>query len=148
MYEDYDAMIRRKLEQQEMARCSRISRKYPGMSYEEIASSRSASLKRTEPTKTAEEVTSPDGKESVESVEPLKENDLKATGPDPFDKLNSKVGERPPGSSAGEKTYYHISFLHRLYIYIISLYNSSACSRSYAIARHQIYYILVGDEVF
>lgn len=61
-------MIRKKLDQQEMARCSRISRKYPGMSYEEIASSRSGgSKKKPEPEK-VEVVASP-GKESVESVE-------------------------------------------------------------------------------
>ncbi|OXU17382.1 hypothetical protein TSAR_009931 [Trichomalopsis sarcophagae] len=93
-YEDYDAMIRRKFEQQEMARCSRISRKYPGMSYEEIASSRSASVKRSEPKK-IEEVTSPADKESVDSAEPLQEKDVKASGADPFDKLDSKVARAP-----------------------------------------------------
>ena len=91
-YEDYDAMIRRKFEQQEMSRCARISRKYPGMSYEEIASTRSASVKRSEPKK-IEEVDSPD-KESVESVElPRQENNPTPLAPDPFDKLNSKVGK-------------------------------------------------------
>lgn len=64
------------MDQQEMARCSRISRKYPGMSYEEIASSRSGgSKKKTEPEK-VEEVTSP-GKESVESVEHAQEKESK-----------------------------------------------------------------------
>lgn len=84
-------MIRKKLEQQEMARCSRISKKYPGMTYEEIASSRSASLKKCEPKK-IEEVTSPD-KESIGSNEQVNEKKIETVEPDPFDKLNSQVGE-------------------------------------------------------
>lgn len=60
------------------------------MTYEEIASSRSAGTKKQE--QKVEEDNSPD-RDSQESIEPLQERDLKATGPDPFDKLNYKGGE-------------------------------------------------------
>lgn len=84
-------MIRRKLEQQEISRCSRISRKYPGMSYEEIASSRSGGSKKKAEKEKTEEVTSP-GKDSADSGEHDKE---KAPKDDAIDK--HKVDERNDG---------------------------------------------------
>ena len=90
-YEDYEAIARHKLERQGSVNMSRCMRKYPpGMTYEEIASSRSAGTKKQE--QKVEEDNSPD-RDSQESIEPLQERDLKATGPDPFDKLNYKGGE-------------------------------------------------------
>ncbi|XP_012164677.2 uncharacterized protein KIAA0513 isoform X1 [Bombus affinis] len=92
-YEDYEAIARHKLERQGSANMSRCMRKYPpGMTYEEIASSRSAGTKRQE--HKVEEDNSPD-RDSEESIEPLEERDIKATGPDPFDKLNYR-GARAP----------------------------------------------------
>lgn len=92
-YEDYEAIARHKLERQGSTNTSRCMRKYPpGMTYEEIASSRSAGIKRQE--SKIEEDDSPD-RDSQESIEPLQEKDLKATGPDPFDKLNYRTGEQP-----------------------------------------------------
>uniref|UniRef100_A0ABD2WJF8 SBF1/SBF2 domain-containing protein n=1 Tax=Trichogramma kaykai TaxID=54128 RepID=A0ABD2WJF8_9HYME len=93
MYEDYDAMIRRKFEQQEMARCSRISRKYPGMSYEEIASSKSTSQKQSEPVN-VEDPTSP-GRDSIESADMEQPKEIKAPVQECFEKLNSKVARAP-----------------------------------------------------
>lgn len=61
------------------------------MTYEEIASSRSAGTKKQE--HKVEEDNSPD-RDSEESIEPLEERDIKATGPDPFDKLNYRGGEQ------------------------------------------------------
>ncbi|KAK2587029.1 hypothetical protein KPH14_010989 [Odynerus spinipes] len=90
-YEDYEAMARHKLEQQGNASLSRVSRKYPrGMTYEEIASSRSASRRRQETRSNEYEDNSPD-RDSQESIEPLQEKDIKATGPDPYEKLNYKA---------------------------------------------------------
>lgn len=95
-YEDYEAIARHKLERQGSTNTSRCMRKYPpGMTYEEIASSRSAGIKRQE--SKIEEDDSPD-RDSQESIEPLQEKDLKATGPDPFDKLNYRTGEQPRNS--------------------------------------------------
>ncbi|XP_015432648.1 PREDICTED: uncharacterized protein KIAA0513 isoform X2 [Dufourea novaeangliae] len=92
-YEDYEAMARHKLERQGSANVSRCMRKYPpGMTYEEIASSRSAVTKKQE--NKIEEDNSPD-RDSQESIEPLQEKDIKATGPDPFDKLNYKAARAP-----------------------------------------------------
>lgn len=83
-------MARHKLERQGSTNMSRCARKYPpGMTYEEIASSRSAGTKRQE--KKVIEDNSPD-RDSQESIEPLEERDIKATGPDPFEKLNYKAG--------------------------------------------------------
>ncbi|XP_076181739.1 uncharacterized protein KIAA0513-like isoform X2 [Ptiloglossa arizonensis] len=88
-YEDYEAIARHKLERQGSANMSRCARKYPpGMTYEEIASSRSAANKKQE--NKIEEDNSPD-RDSQESIEPLQEKDIKATGPDPYDKLNYKA---------------------------------------------------------
>lgn len=61
------------------------------MTYEEIASSRSNSLRKSETN--VEDETSPD-RDSIESIEPLQEKDIKATGPDPYEKLNYKAGEK------------------------------------------------------
>lgn len=61
------------------------------MTYEEIASSTTAANKKQEIK--IEEDNSPD-RDSQESIEPLQEKDLKATGPDPFDKLNYKTGKQ------------------------------------------------------
>ncbi|XP_076298019.1 uncharacterized protein KIAA0513-like isoform X1 [Lasioglossum baleicum] len=92
-YEDYEAMARHKLERQGSANMSRCSRKYPpGMTYEEIASSRSATNKKQD--NKVEEDNSPD-RDSQESIEPLQEKDIKATGPDPFEKLNYKAARAP-----------------------------------------------------
>ncbi|XP_043675503.1 uncharacterized protein KIAA0513 isoform X1 [Vespula pensylvanica] len=94
-YEDYEAMARHKLERQGSASLSRISRKYPrGMTYEEIASSRSTSRKRREEKSNEYEDNSPD-RDSQESIEPLQEKDIKATGPDPYEKLNYKAARAP-----------------------------------------------------
>ncbi|XP_015183313.1 PREDICTED: uncharacterized protein KIAA0513 isoform X1 [Polistes dominula] len=94
-YEDYEAMARHKLERQGSASMSRISRKYPrGMTYEEIASSRSSSHKRQEAKSNEYEDNSPD-RDSQESIEPLQEKDIKATGPDPYEKLNYKAARAP-----------------------------------------------------
>ncbi|XP_076231114.1 uncharacterized protein KIAA0513-like isoform X2 [Calliopsis andreniformis] len=89
-HEDYEAIARHKLEQQ-----CRCMRKYPrGMTYEEIESSTTAANKKKE-IKIEEDNdndndNSPD-RDSQESIEPLQEEDIKATGPDPFDKLNYKT---------------------------------------------------------
>ena len=92
-YEDYEAMTRHKLERQVSANTSRSLKKYPpGMTYEEIASSRSAPIKNEELSKGEEQIQSPD-RESSESIEPIQEKDIKATGPDPYDKLNYKTGK-------------------------------------------------------
>ncbi|CAK9825381.1 Uncharacterized protein KIAA0513 [Anthophora retusa] len=97
-YEDYEAIARHKLERQGSvsANMSRCTRKYPpGMTYEEIASSRSAGTRRQEnKVDKVEEDKSPD-RESIESIEPLQERDIKATGPDPFEKLNYKTARAP-----------------------------------------------------
>lgn len=64
------------------------------MTYEEIASSRSVSNKKQE-SRTEQEVNqdiSPD-RDSQESIEPLQEQDIKATGPDPYEKLNYRAGD-------------------------------------------------------
>lgn len=61
------------------------------MTYEEIASSRSASSKKQE-NRTEQEDVSPD-RDSQESIEPLQEQDIKATGPDPYEKLNYRAGD-------------------------------------------------------
>uniref|UniRef100_A0ABD2WII8 SBF1/SBF2 domain-containing protein n=1 Tax=Trichogramma kaykai TaxID=54128 RepID=A0ABD2WII8_9HYME len=103
MYEDYDAMIRRKFEQQEMARCSRISRKYPGMSYEEIASSKSTSQKQSEPVN-VEDPTSP-GRDSIESADMEQPKEIKAPVQECFEKLNSKVEMPSSSSSASDADY-------------------------------------------
>ncbi|XP_017886532.1 uncharacterized protein KIAA0513 isoform X2 [Ceratina calcarata] len=96
-YEDYEAMARHKLERQGSANMSRCTRKYPpGMTYEEIASSRSAGIRKQE--QKVEEDNSPD-RDSQESIEPLQERDIKATGPDPFEKLNYK-GDVPCSSDS------------------------------------------------
>ncbi|XP_014232257.1 uncharacterized protein KIAA0513 isoform X3 [Trichogramma pretiosum] len=103
MYEDYDAMIRRKFEQQEMARCSRISRKYPGMSYEEIASSKSTSQKQSEPVN-VEDPASP-GRDSIESADMEQPKEIKAPVQERFEKLNSKVEMPSSSSSASDADY-------------------------------------------
>ncbi|XP_058808054.1 uncharacterized protein KIAA0513 isoform X2 [Phymastichus coffea] len=104
MYEDYDAMIRRKFDQQEMARCSRISRKYPGMTYEEIVSSRSASFKKSEPKK-IEEITSLD-KESDGNTKPVNERQFETIELDPFDRLyNSQVDMPSSSGSTSDADY-------------------------------------------
>ncbi|XP_078052434.1 uncharacterized protein KIAA0513-like isoform X2 [Augochlora pura] len=88
-YEDYEAMARHKLERQGSTNMSRCSRKYPpGLTYEEIASSRSATNKKQD--NKIEEDNSPD-RDSQESIAPLEEKDIKATGPDPFEKLNYRA---------------------------------------------------------
>ncbi|XP_011153386.1 uncharacterized protein KIAA0513 isoform X1 [Harpegnathos saltator] len=93
-YEDYEAIARHKLERQGSANLSRCTRKYPpGMTYEEIASSRSASSKKQE-SRTEQDDISPD-RDSQESIEPLQEQDIKATGPDPYEKLNYKAARAP-----------------------------------------------------
>ncbi|XP_012271439.1 uncharacterized protein KIAA0513 [Orussus abietinus] len=85
-YEDYQAIARCKIERQaNNAKLTRALKNYPGMSYEEITSSRSTPKK--EPRK-EEEVSDQD---SPESIEPLQEKDIKATGPDPYEKLNFKI---------------------------------------------------------
>ncbi|KAL0120272.1 hypothetical protein PUN28_008139 [Cardiocondyla obscurior] len=92
-YEDYEAMARHKLERQESANISR-GRKYPpGMTYEEIASSRSVSSRKQESRAEQEDI-SPD-RDSQSSIEPIQEQDIKATGPDPYEKLNYKAARAP-----------------------------------------------------
>ncbi|XP_076748589.1 uncharacterized protein KIAA0513-like isoform X1 [Xylocopa sonorina] len=92
-YEDYEAIARHKLERQGIINMSRCMRKYPpGMTYEEIASSRTAGTRRQE--HKVEEDNSPD-RDSQESIEPLQERDIKTTGPDPFEKLNYKAARAP-----------------------------------------------------
>ncbi|XP_014208322.1 uncharacterized protein KIAA0513 [Copidosoma floridanum] len=96
-YEDYETIIRRKFEQQEMSRCARISRKNPGMSYEEIASSRSGKAhKKAEVSKKDDATQSPD-KESVESTEPKDQDkeEPEASAAESYDKFNSKVARAP-----------------------------------------------------
>ncbi|XP_051155488.1 uncharacterized protein KIAA0513 isoform X3 [Leptopilina boulardi] len=91
-YEDYEAMSRHKVERQGSANTTRTLRKYPpGMTYEEIASSRSASVKKEELGKKDDQTRSSD-RDSPESIEPIQEKDIKATGPDPYEKLNYKTG--------------------------------------------------------
>ena len=92
-YEDYEAMTRHKLERQGSASTSRTLRKYPpGMTYEEIASSRTVPTKKEEALKNDEQIRTPD-RDSSECIEPIQEKDIKATGPDPYDKLNYKTGK-------------------------------------------------------
>ncbi|XP_024937463.1 uncharacterized protein KIAA0513 isoform X2 [Cephus cinctus] len=92
-YEDYEAMARHKLERQGSANSSRSLKKYPpGMTYEEIGSSRSVPAKKDVK---IEDDNSTDDKESQESIEPLEEKDIKATGPDPYEKLNYKTARAP-----------------------------------------------------
>ncbi|XP_077277563.1 uncharacterized protein KIAA0513-like isoform X3 [Temnothorax americanus] len=90
-YEDYEAMARHKLERQESANLSRTRKYPPGMTYEEIASSRSVSSKKQENRAEQDDI-SPD---SQESIEPIQEQDIKATGPDPYEKLNYKAARAP-----------------------------------------------------
>lgn len=91
MDEDYEDLAKQKLERQESAN---KTRKYPvGMTYEEINSSRSTAVENVEVERRLDEDTNSDA-DSVESIEPLQEKDLKATGPDPFEKLNYKIGEK------------------------------------------------------
>lgn len=93
-YEDYEAIARHKLERQVTGNLSRTRKYPPGMTYEEIASSRSVSNKKQE-SRTEQEVNqdiSPD-RDSQESIEPLQEQDIKATGPDPYEKLNYRAGD-------------------------------------------------------
>ncbi|XP_043271788.1 uncharacterized protein KIAA0513 isoform X2 [Venturia canescens] len=102
-YEDYEAMARHKLERQSSATYSR-SRKYPpGMTYEEIASSRSNSIRTAE--LNVENEISPD-RDSIESIEPLQEKDIKATGPDPYEKLNYKADIPCSSGSASDQDGY------------------------------------------
>lgn len=61
------------------------------MTYEEINSSRSTAAPKDDNKLIKDDDTSPD-RDSVLSVEPIQEEDLKATGPDPYDKL--KIGEK------------------------------------------------------
>lgn len=80
------------MERQGSVNLSHCTRKhFAGMTYEEIASSRSASNKKQE-CRTEQDDISPD-QDSQESMEPLQEQDIKATGPDPYEKLNYKTGE-------------------------------------------------------
>ncbi|KAH0568472.1 uncharacterized protein KIAA0513 isoform X1 [Cotesia glomerata] len=89
-YEDYEAMTRHKLEREA---CTRSRRKYPaGMTYEEIASSRT-SVENKNPVQVEQDI-SPD-RDSIESIEPLQEKDIRATGPDPYDKLDYKIARAP-----------------------------------------------------
>ncbi|XP_043474138.1 uncharacterized protein KIAA0513 isoform X4 [Leptopilina heterotoma] len=91
-YEDYEALSRHKLERQSSANTIRTQRKYPpGMTYEEIASSRTASVRKEEVVKKDDQTRSSD-RDSPESIEPIQEKDIKATGPDPYEKLNYKTG--------------------------------------------------------
>lgn len=60
------------------------------MTYEEITSSRSNTTRKEEVN--LDDEISPD-RDSIESIEPLQEKDIKATGPDPYEKLNYKSGE-------------------------------------------------------
>lgn len=90
-YEDYEAIARHKLERQGSANLSRARKYPPGMTYEEIASSRSVSSKKQE-NRTEQDDISPD-RDSQESIEPIQEQDIKATGPDPYEKLNYKAGD-------------------------------------------------------
>ncbi|XP_043474137.1 uncharacterized protein KIAA0513 isoform X3 [Leptopilina heterotoma] len=94
-YEDYEALSRHKLERQSSANTIRTQRKYPpGMTYEEIASSRTASVRKEEVVKKDDQTRSSD-RDSPESIEPIQEKDIKATGPDPYEKLNYKTARAP-----------------------------------------------------
>lgn len=85
-------MARHKLERESCANFTRSQRKYPpGMTYEEIASSREPVISKDKAK--GNEVISPD-RDSLESIEPLEEKDIRATGPDPYDKLNYKTGRQ------------------------------------------------------
>ncbi|KAG5309991.1 MAL2 Maltase, partial [Acromyrmex insinuator] len=92
-YEDYEAIARHKLERQGSANLSRTRKYPPGMTYEEIASSRSISSKKQE-NRIEQDDISPD-RDSQESIEPIQEQDIKATGPDPYEKLNYKAARAP-----------------------------------------------------
>lgn len=93
-YEDYEAMARHKLERQCSAASSRSLKRYPpGMTYEEITSSRKSSVtKIPEPAKKNEENEAENEESLTESLEPLQEKDIKATGSDPYEKFNYKMG--------------------------------------------------------
>ncbi|XP_046737642.1 uncharacterized protein KIAA0513 isoform X4 [Diprion similis] len=94
-YEDYEAMARHKLERQGSATSSRSLKRYPpGMTYEEITSSRNSSGARIiEVAKKREDNDQPQEAEesSPESVGPLQEKDIKATGTDPYEKFHYKM---------------------------------------------------------
>lgn len=90
-YEDYEAIARHKLERQGNANLSRARKYPPGMTYEEIASSRSVSSKKQESRAEHDNISS--DRDSQESIEPIQEQDIKATGPDPYEKLNYKAGD-------------------------------------------------------
>ncbi|KAG8036513.1 hypothetical protein G9C98_003835 [Cotesia typhae] len=100
-YEDYEAMTRHKLEREA---CTRSRRKYPaGMTYEEIASSRT-SVENKNPMQVEQDI-SPD-RDSIESIEPLQEKDIRATGPDPYDKLDYKIDVPCSSGSASDQDGY------------------------------------------
>lgn len=82
-------MTKNKLERQD-SNFSRSYRKYPpGMTYEEIASSRTPIISKKI---NVDNAISPD-RYSIESVEPLQEKDIKATGSDPYEKLDYKTSK-------------------------------------------------------
>ncbi|CAG5107336.1 Similar to Kiaa0513: Uncharacterized protein KIAA0513 (Mus musculus) [Cotesia congregata] len=100
-YEDYEAMTRHKLEREA---CTRSRRKYPaGMTYEEIASSRTSVVNKN-PVQVEQDI-SPD-RDSIESIEPLEEKDIRATGPDPYDKLDYKIDVPCSSGSASDQDGY------------------------------------------
>ncbi|KAF7991078.1 hypothetical protein HCN44_002640 [Aphidius gifuensis] len=98
--DDYEVMTRHKLERQD-SNFSRSHRKYPpGMTYEEIASSRTTTIIPKEMIK-VDNVISPD-RYSIESIEPLQEKDIRATGPDPYEKLDYKTNIPCSSGSASD----------------------------------------------
>ncbi|XP_048507457.1 uncharacterized protein KIAA0513 isoform X2 [Athalia rosae] len=102
-YEDYEAMARHKLERQCSANSSRSLKRYPpGMTYEEITSSRkslSNPIVRTTEFKNTKIIRGED--EMIDNAQelsppesllgPLQEKDIKATGVDPYEKFNYKI---------------------------------------------------------
>ncbi|XP_034941146.1 uncharacterized protein KIAA0513 isoform X2 [Chelonus insularis] len=91
-FEDYESMTRHKLEKDNYANASRSRKKYPpGMSYEEISSSRSLIESEKKEIQINEEIVNSPDRDSIESIEPLQEKDIRATGPDPYEKLNYKI---------------------------------------------------------
>lgn len=82
-----------KLECQNRASHSKVKNYPQGMTYDEIASSRTTDSRKDQAEKIEEADNNSTDTDSQASIEPIDEKDIKATGQDPYDKLNYKTGE-------------------------------------------------------
>lgn len=86
-------MARHKLERQGSATSSRSLKRFPpGMTYEEITSSRKPLTVTNGQDVTQKKIDLNDDS-PTESLEPIQEKDIKATGNDPYEKFDYKMGE-------------------------------------------------------